>query len=311
MLKRADKGGLDRAFAVPGQPEKKLSIVLDTDAYNEVDDQFAIAYALLSPERLDIKAIYAAPFVNDHACSAKEGMEQSFQEILHIMQLCNKSNSIPVFKGATRFLRDESDVVQSDAVDDLIHRALHFSATDPLYVVCIGAPTNIASAIKKCPSICENIVVLWLGGNSIAWKDAREFNLEQDILASQTLLRSGVNLVLFPCGGVTDTLRIAVPQLKSALRPNHLSQYLIRIVDAYQDKEFGAEKVIWDIVPFTWLIDPAWIQMDSMATPDLSDDCRWIEGAGSHTMLCAVEIDTMQAFHDLFSKLNRLSDIDV
>ena len=30
-------------------PEGRLDMVLDTDTYNEVDDQFALAYSLLSP----------------------------------------------------------------------------------------------------------------------------------------------------------------------------------------------------------------------------------------------------------------------
>lgn len=33
---------------------QKIDMVLDTDTYNEVDDQFALAYALLSPERLNV-----------------------------------------------------------------------------------------------------------------------------------------------------------------------------------------------------------------------------------------------------------------
>ena len=42
----------------PGQ----VRVVVDTDAANEVDDQFAITWGLLSPDRLDIEAIVAAPF---------------------------------------------------------------------------------------------------------------------------------------------------------------------------------------------------------------------------------------------------------
>jgi purine nucleosidase len=41
-------------------------VVIDTDAANEIDDQFALAWALLSPERLDVLAVYAAPFSFEH-----------------------------------------------------------------------------------------------------------------------------------------------------------------------------------------------------------------------------------------------------
>ena len=40
----------------------RVRVLIDTDAANEVDDQFAITWGLLSPDRLDIEAIVAAPF---------------------------------------------------------------------------------------------------------------------------------------------------------------------------------------------------------------------------------------------------------
>jgi purine nucleosidase len=40
--------------------------VIDTDAANEIDDPFAIAWALLSPDALQVEAVYAAPFSFAH-----------------------------------------------------------------------------------------------------------------------------------------------------------------------------------------------------------------------------------------------------
>ena len=37
-------------------PAGPVDMVLDTDAYNEIDDQFAIAYMMKSPEKLRVKA---------------------------------------------------------------------------------------------------------------------------------------------------------------------------------------------------------------------------------------------------------------
>jgi len=48
-------------------------MVLDTDTYNEVDDQFAVVYALRSPERLRVEALYAAPFHNDRSSGPADG----------------------------------------------------------------------------------------------------------------------------------------------------------------------------------------------------------------------------------------------
>lgn len=49
----------------------KVPIVIDSDTYNEIDDQMAIARAFLHPERLDLQAVYAAPFTNHYF--GKEG----------------------------------------------------------------------------------------------------------------------------------------------------------------------------------------------------------------------------------------------
>lgn len=53
-------------------------MVLDTDTYNEIDDQFALAYALLSGDRVDVEAIYAAPYYNDRSIEWKRVMKKSY-----------------------------------------------------------------------------------------------------------------------------------------------------------------------------------------------------------------------------------------
>ena len=52
---------------------KKKSVILDTDTYNEVDDQYALAYAMLSPDKVNVLAITVAPFKNSRAKTPGEG----------------------------------------------------------------------------------------------------------------------------------------------------------------------------------------------------------------------------------------------
>lgn len=42
-------------------PAGRIRLVIDTDTKNEVDDQFAISWALRSPDRFRVEAVYAAP----------------------------------------------------------------------------------------------------------------------------------------------------------------------------------------------------------------------------------------------------------
>jgi hypothetical protein len=81
-------------------PEGKIQMILDTDTYNEIDDQFAIVYALLSPKRLDVKAIYAAPFYNSRSTSPADGMEKSYEEILRVLAKLGISSDNFVFRGS-------------------------------------------------------------------------------------------------------------------------------------------------------------------------------------------------------------------
>ena len=38
---------------------------------------------------------------------------------------------------------------------------------DPLYVLCLGAPTNVANALLIAPEIAANIVVVWDASSSL------------------------------------------------------------------------------------------------------------------------------------------------
>lgn len=284
-------------------PEERVPVVLDTDAFNEVDDQFAIAYALFSQDRIALQAIYAAPFLNSRVATPEEGMEQSYDEILHILRLCGREGTVPVCRGARAFLAGQDAGGENPAAEDLARRAMEYSPHRPLYVAAIGTPVNVSSAIARHPEITDRIVVLWLGGNALERTDAREFNLEQDVLSSQILFDSAVPLVLFPCGGVTDRFRITVAGLRRNLGSGPLADYLIRIVDQYQEKEFGGEKVIWDVVPIAWLLENAWVPTQRVAAPVVTEACTWQRAAGRKTIRCAVEIDAQAVFDDLFRKL--------
>ena len=72
-------------------PAGRVRMVLDTDTYNETDDQFALAHAMLSPERLTVEAIYAAPFHNKRSDGPGHGMELSYQQILRLLERLGRS----------------------------------------------------------------------------------------------------------------------------------------------------------------------------------------------------------------------------
>ena len=238
-------------------PKGRIDMVLDTDAYNEIDDQFAISYALHAPEKLDVKALYAAPFFNSRSSGPADGMERSYQEILKLLSLSGMER--PVYRGSDGYLPDETTPVASDAASDLSQRAMAYSPDRPLYVVAIGAITNVASALILNPAIAERIVVVWLGGHSLEWHDNAEFNCMQDVAAARVVFASGAPLVMLPCMGVVSAFTTSGPELEHWLRgKNALCDYLVdHTVEAANEYAAGKvwSRVIWDVTTIGWLLN--------------------------------------------------------
>ena len=128
------------------KPKGKIDVVLDTDTYNELDDQFALSYMMKNSDKLNVKALYAAPFLNDKSVSPKDGMEKSYNEILKLLTLLKREDLKAVtFKGSETYLTDEDTPVLSPAAEDLAKRAMDYTPEKPLYVIAIAAITNVAS----------------------------------------------------------------------------------------------------------------------------------------------------------------------
>lgn len=136
-------------------------MVIDTDTYNEIDDQFALAYLIKSDEKLNLKEIYAAPFFNEKSTGPADGMELSYQEIMKILTLMEREDLKQiVYRGSTEYLPSEKVPVISDAAKDLVSRAMQYTEEKPLYVIAIGAITNVASALLLEPEIKNRIVIV-------------------------------------------------------------------------------------------------------------------------------------------------------
>ena len=238
-------------------PVHPVDVVLDTDAYNEIDDQYAIAYLLKNSQKLRTKAFYAAPFFNIHAASPADGMARSYEEILHLLRLMGLEGQYPVFRGSEAYLPNEATPVLSDAAKDLARRAMTYTAESPLYVVAIGAITNVASALLLEPAIKDRIVVVWLGGHGQHWHDTAEFNMMQDVAAARIVFGCGCPLIQLPCMGVVSEFRLSEAELhRWFLGKNDLCTYLARHTIDAVDYAIGKPwtRVIWDVTAVAWLL---------------------------------------------------------
>lgn len=280
-----------------------VRMVLDTDTYNEIDDQFALVYSLLSPE-LKPEAVYAAPFHNQRSSGPADGMEQSYQEILRILEKMKIKAEGFAFRGSEGFLKEDRQPFRSPAALDLVSRAKQRSWEDPLYVVAVGAITNVASAILIDPSILQNIVVVWLGGNGHDWPHQREFNFRQDLVASRLILDSGVPLVQLPCTPVVTHFATTVPEMEHYLGgQGEIAEYLLRIFQEYREDHFAWSKVLWDMTAVAWMINPDWLPSNLVHTPIVTDQYTLSADRSRHFMRYIYFVQRDPIFRDFFLKL--------
>jgi purine nucleosidase len=282
----------------------KLRMVLDTDTFNEIDDQFAVAYALQSKDRLQVEALYAAPFHNELSNGPEDGMEKSYAELLKITDRFGIKADGLVFKGSASYMKSKDEPVHSDAAADLVKKAMASPDDDPLYVVAIGAITNVASAILIEPRIIEKIVVVWLGGHALHWPHTREFNLYQDVHAANIIFDSGVPLVLIPCMGVSSHLLTTLSEVEAFVKgKGAIGDYLYETFRDCSDDHFGYSRVIWDISTIAYLLNEEWVPTELVPSPVLNAEGTWSVDRRRHLIRSAYYIHRDAVFKDLFRKL--------
>lgn len=298
------------------RPTGRVPVVLDTDAYNEVDDQFAISYLLRAVDRIDLQAIYAAPFYDKDRCfynfkseSAAEGMTKSYEEILTLLRLARREDMLDrVYPGAECFMEQQGGPVDSPAARDLIRRAMEHTAEKPLYVVAIGAPTNVASALRLAPEIAGRIVVVWLGGNVLDWPSCREFNLSQDLLASQVLFEMPVALVQVPCMGMASAFAVTPGELnRYFLGKDPLCDYLAKTVLEHMGDPRGEKlwsRILWDVTACAWLMGEH-LALDRIEEKPIPTETVYLRPAGRPKMRYVYHIHRDALLADLVAKLTK------
>ncbi|MCY4461670.1 MAG: nucleoside hydrolase [Albidovulum sp.] len=290
-------------------PDGKIRAVLDTDTFNEIDDQFAIVQMMLSPDKLDVEAIYAAPFHNHRSTSPGDGMEQSYDEIMRLLGRIDVDPAGLVHRGVTDYVGHEKHPRPAAAVDHLVARARAGSPENPLYVIAIAAISNVASAILAAPDIIDRIVVIWLGGHALDWPNAREFNLKQDVGGVQVLFDSGAPIVLVPCMGVASHLHSTVPEIERHVEPHgSIGAFLAMRFKEYSDDHKGWSKEIWDMAAVAWALNPDWAPSVLVPSPILTDQVTWSVDASRHPIRYVRQVNRDRIMRDFIDKLEAFAD---
>ena len=215
-------------------PASRVRLIVDTDAKNEADDQYAILHHLLTP-MFDVRGIVAAHFEQKagHTC---DSMEKSLQEIRKVLSLA-EIDDVPFFRGCVSPLKSPHDAPDSEGVRFIIEEA---RKPGKLYIALQGAATDVAAAINAAPDIAGNLVLLWNGGGP--YPEGRpEFNVMQDPHAVRVMLESPAE-VWQTDQSVYCTLEVTLAELKSRVYPcGKIGRYLYEQLEAENHVEYNPD----------------------------------------------------------------------
>lgn len=287
-------------------------VIIDSDTYNEMDDQFAIAYAL-GAEKIKLLALNAAPFHNYRSNSFSEGMEKSYEEILRVLDVTGKSGTVPIFKGSLSRISDNPDFVPVDspAARNIIKEAL--ASDEIIYILALGVITNVVSAIMLEPAVKDKICVIWLGGNCLEHPNLCEFNLEQDYAAGQKLINSGVNLILLPAMGESGhgtqllvTRREGLQQIRGDSRACEFFRETLPEEFNGNYYENGWERIIWDIAAPAVINAYDAFDFSIVPAPVFADNRAYAFDQTRHKIIYMERLNPERVFSDTYSCISKL-----
>lgn len=290
-------------FDIP--ENKKIRVIIDTDAACEADDPYAIVHGLLSP-KLIVKAILAEHF------NRSGSVQRSYNEIQTIIKAMEID--VPIFMGEEGPLSLESDTI-SEASQFIIDEALR-EEDKPLYVLCQGAITNVASAIKRCPDIIGKMTIIWIGthGDKIQPPPFREFNAGNDIEAANFVLGSGVDLWIVP-SSVYVTVTVGIAELKKKVYPcGKIGQHLVENLISYNmsDEAGWTQGESWslgDSPAIALAINPEAGHYHMAPAPIIGDETQTLKMSDEQLKTRPAariydDIDSRYVLEDFFAKLS-------
>lgn len=294
----AQVGGGERRVPEIPPPQEKIRVIIDTDAACEIDDQYAIALALMSPERFEIEGLIAAHYGD---AGGPTGVDKSLRVVQRLLGMAGLTGRIPVKRGSGP-LQYSQVPVESEGVDFIIQRALAPGEKQPLWIISLGACTDVASAYLKRPEIADRVNVLWHGRTR--WPDkAWNFNVYNDLKAARILFRSKLPLVLFDTG---TYLRCPMEESRKKLRPSgKLGRYLhdFRLTKPHYQ---SPGKGFYDLGDVAALLDPSLVYQEIVKVPGINWDMMYDRSQSNGRMIRIYQIDRDRTFELLYRQMARI-----
>jgi purine nucleosidase len=282
-------------------------VIIDTDAKNEADDQYAIVHALLSPS-LDVRGLVAAHFGHSRSTTSMADSRKEIDLLLHLMEM---QGQVPVANGAAAALADERTPQDSPGARLIIAESKLASPEDPLYVAFLGPLTDMASAILLDPDIVRRpIVVIWIGGvgyDGIETYPGVEFNLGNDISAANVVYDSGITVWQVP-SNVYSQVSVGYAELEEKIGgTSKLADYLINQMiewNATYHRQPIESRSLGDSPAVSLMLYPRGGTFRVRPAPRFGREGHYLPGSG-HPIRVVETVDVRFLIEDMFAKIRR------
>jgi purine nucleosidase len=286
-----------RKVPVIPPPDQPIRLVIDTDARNEIDDLYAIALALLCPDRLRIQGFIAANYDNDFPGAGPASVEASADAIELLLRHAGMAGRYPIKLGSPP-LQYQFEPTESEGVDFIIEQAMQASPQDPLWVLGLGAATNLASAYLKEPAIADRIVAFWHFRTE--WpRRCWNFNVWGDVRAVRLIFHSDIPFVLFDTG---THLTCPMEQTARWAEWSPLGRFLHEF--RFENPLFQEPtKGFFDLGDTAALVDPSLAAWETVPCPEVAWDLVYEHRNNRGQILRCKAIDRDRTFALLEAKL--------
>lgn len=295
-------------FTVPDN--KKIRMIVHTDCKNEADDQYALAHHLMTP-RFDVQGVVAGHFWKSPQEYGELGTAKaSYDEIVKVMELMGIKGSCPVLMGAAKELPDEHTPIDSEGARFIIEEAMKEDAR-PLYVACLGAITDAASALLMQPEIAKRLTIIWIGGGTYP-EGGTEANLMMDIHAANVVFSSQAELWQIP-RNVYKMFGVSLAELQLRVKPcGEIGKYLFEQLVEFNHKAAANNRPwpygeIWGLGDqgsiAVLMEDAAKINYDMIPAPRVREDMTYDLEQDNRKIRVYKTAEVRLTMEDFFAKL--------
>lgn len=287
---------------VSRQRHKLARVIVNTDAKNEADDQYAIVHAILTP-MFELHGIIPAHFGDKKSATS---LKDSHDEVVKLLDLMKLGGKVRIADGATGAMPDERTAMPSPGAQLIIDEAMK-DDDRPLHVAFLGPLTDMASALLMEPRIQErNVRVVWIGGGH--WPvGGREYNLSNDIGAANVVMRSRLEVWMLPMR-VYRVMAISYAELMERVwDKGPLGRYLVEQLIEWNNRTPGPieHRSLGDSPAIGVMMYPECGNSDWRPAPEFSQDMNYIHTGRNRPIRVYDDVDQRFIQEDFMAKLAR------